>query len=295
MSVANPHIPTSGGREPAVPSLDSRIQAVKAILKSCDLCEIRCGANRLAHEPSPCGLGAETYCFKRYVSFTEEVELVPALRVYLGGCNFRCRFCNTAPDCFRAQLGERVDPVGLASQCQAAVRAGVRTINVLGGEPSLHLHAILEVAAAAPGLPLVLNTNAYMTPKVLDLLAGLIHEYLVDFKFGNDECARRLAGVSRYLEVVTRNLGILRETESFRIRHLLMPGHLDCCFRRVVDWLSENLPGTRFRLLTSYVPGWRAETDRGLGRLNARADVRAAVVYLAGRDLDWSTDDDGHG
>lgn len=145
-------------------SLDSRIQAADTELRSCELCERRCGVNRRAGEPAACRLGADTYCFKRYLSFTEEPELVPALRVYLGGCNFRCRFCNTAPDCYRPRLGERIEPDRLASELRAAIDAGAKTVNLLGGEPSLHVHTILQIATAAPALPLVLNTNAYMTP-----------------------------------------------------------------------------------------------------------------------------------
>lgn len=287
LSAQNPRS-TSGGIDNR--SLDSRIQAADAALTSCELCERRCGVNRRAGAPAPCRLGTETYCSKRYLSFTEEPELVPAVRVYLGGCNLRCRFCNTAPDCYRPRLGERVEPDRLASELRAAVDAGAKTVNLLGGEPSLHVHTILRIAAAGPALPLVLNTNAYMTPEALDLLDGVICVYLVDFKFGNNECARRLAGVSRYWEAVTRNLNLLTGRVSLRIRHLLIPGHLNCCFRPVVDWLSENCPAVPFRLMTSYVPGWRASSDNILGRLNAHDDVRAAAAYVAARELPWSTD-----
>ena len=38
------------------------------------------------------------------------------------------------------------------------------------------------------------------------LLEGLFDTWLVDFKFGNDACGRRLAGVPHYLAAVGANL-----------------------------------------------------------------------------------------
>ena len=118
-----------------------------------------------------------------------------------------------------------------------------------------------------------------------DWLDGVVALYIADFKFGNDECAKRLAGVGRYLEVVTRNLRIAAERTPMIIRHLLMPGHVDCCFRPVVDWTAEHLPGVRFQLHTGYVPCWRASGDAKMGRLTSADEVREAWGYLRTKDL----------
>jgi putative pyruvate formate lyase activating enzyme len=250
-------------------TLLERASAAREMLRSCSLCERRCGVDRTAGERAPCGLGEETWCFKRHVSFAEELELLPSYMVYLGGCNFRCRFCIQAPDCFDPRRGTRVHPAQDALDFADAVRQGARTINLLGGEPSLHLHTILEIAAAAKTpLPLLLNSNMYMSPEVVQLLDGVVALYVADFKFGNDVCAKELAGVDRYVEVVTRNLRLAASKANVIVRHLLMPGHHDCCFRPVAEWMAEFLPGIRFELMKSYVPGWRAAGRHdGLGRL----------------------------
>jgi uncharacterized Fe-S radical SAM superfamily protein PflX len=90
--------------------------------------------------------GETTGCVDPYV---EEIEILPSYMVYFSGCNFRCGFCVQAPECFDADRGARVDPASLATMCNAMVGRGAKTINLLGGEPSLHLHAILDLAAAA--------------------------------------------------------------------------------------------------------------------------------------------------
>jgi putative pyruvate formate lyase activating enzyme len=227
------------------------------------------------------------------VSVTEELEVIPALRVYLAGCNLRCRFCDTAPDCLEPDGGQLVDPTACAEEWRQAVRRGVKSISILGGEPTLHVHSLLEIAAAAPGpLPLVLNTNLYMTLEVLELLDGVVTTYLADYKFGNDACAQTLAGAPHYVDTARRNLRWIAKRTPVIVRHLLMPGHLECCFRPLVDWLATELPGCRFRLYAGFVPCWQA-AEVGLGRLNTRDEAHAAVEHLCTLNLNWKAGRDG--
>lgn len=277
-------------------SLSQRISRAHGMLQDCEMCEWRCGVDRTRGDSAPCRLGKDTYVFNRYMSLTEEPEVRPALRIYWGGCNFRCRFCDTAPACFEATSGQRVDPTVLSIELAAAVKAGSKYISILGGEPTIHLHTLLELAEASPDpLPLAINTNLYMTPEVIDLLDGVVSLYLADFKFGNDACARRLAGVPHYFEAVTRNLLRIDGQTPMIVRHLLMPGHMACCFNPVVDWLSANLPGVRFQLYTGFVPCYRSKEDPTISRLNARSEIRQAVDYLKERNLHWDAGVDGHG
>ena len=241
----------------------------------------------MAGEPAPCGLGAETWCFKRHVSYAEEIELLPSYMVYFGACNFRCRFCVQGPGCFAPAEGSRVDPAEAARDFARVVARGARTINLLGGEPSLHLHTILEIAAECDApLPLVLNTNMYMSPEVIDLLEGVVGLYLADFKFGADGCAASIAGIDRYVQTVQRNLLHASRSTPVLVRHLLMPGHFDCCFKPVVDWVATSLPGAGFSLMTSYVPAWRTVGESGpLGACLTEDDRRRGEAYVQASGL----------
>lgn len=264
--------------------LRRRAAQAKASLGACMLCERRCGVDRLAGERAPCGLDQRTYCFKRHVSYAEELRLLPSYMVYFAGCNFRCRFCVQGPTCFDPLRGVEVEPTAAAQDFAALVDRGARTINLLGGEPSIHLHTILEIAAAADTpLPLVLNSNMYMTPEVLELLDGVVSLYVADFKFGNDQCAARLAGVERYVGVVTRNLLAVAPRAELLVRHLLMPGHVECCLRPVAQWLAANLPNVAMTLMTGYVPAYRAEGDPLIGRCLTEAERLQAEQLV--RDL----------
>jgi putative pyruvate formate lyase activating enzyme len=267
-------------------ALAQRVEAAQAILSQCDMCELRCGANRLAGQVGPCRLGAGTFAYKQYLSLNEESELLPAWRVFLGGCNFRCPYCDEAPEARQTEIGWVLHPRRWAKELSQALARGAKTISLLGGEPSLHVHTILAaVAASADDFPLAFNTNMYMTPKVLDLLDGIVHWYLADLKFGNDACAERLAGVPRYTEVVRRNIARVFPRTGLIIRHVLLPGHGECCFRPIADWVSQNLPQARFQLYPGYVPCGEARSDPTIGRLNTPDEIRFAESYLNGLDL----------
>lgn len=273
---------TSASRRGIKPlSLAERVKAAQELLRCCGICELRCNVDRTSRQYGRCGLGDATFVYKMYPSANEEAELLPSLRVFLGACNFRCSFCDEAPAAFRPDHGKRVAAADLAAELRQAVEQGVKSISLLGGEPTLHLHTILELAAAAERrLPLALNTNMYMTPAVLELLDGVVDWYLADFKFGNDICAERIAAAPNYTAVVQRNLMLAAERATLIVRHVLLPGHMECCFRPVVDWCAKNLPGARFQLYTGYVPCGGAGADATIGRLNTPTEARAAEAYL---------------
>ncbi len=262
------------------------VERAKSALASCEVCELRCGANRLRGEVGPCGLGADSYTYKRHLSLAEEVELLPAYMVYLSGCNMRCRFCIQAPQCFDPCRGELINPRALSQEITDAVKYGAKTITLIGGEPALHPHTILELAAASDRqLPIALKTNLYITPQTLDLLEPVVRIYLVDFKFGRDDCAKRIAGVDRYTHVLTRNLRIVAERGDLFIRHLLMPGHLDCCFKPVAEWVAANLPEAVFELMPGYLPAWRAVADPQMGRTCNIDELEEATSWVCSLGL----------
>jgi putative pyruvate formate lyase activating enzyme len=267
--------------------LAERAVRARSNLAACTLCERRCKVNRLAGETAPCGLAGESRTFKRHMSFGEEIELLPSYLFYFSGCNFRCRFCVQAPTCFAGRSGMLVGAHQAAAEFRRVVDSGARTINLLGGEPSLHLATILDIATASEHpLPLVLNSNMYMTPMVLELLDGVVETIIGDFKFGNDTCAKRLAGVDRYFHIVTRNLRIATKQAPLIVRHLVMPGHLECCLRPVAEWLADNLPDVRLTLMTGYVPPARSNRDAPM-RCLTDDERNRAIRIVEECSLDW--------
>lgn len=75
----------------------------------------------------------------------------------------------------------------------------------------------------------------------MKLLDGVVDIYLSDFKYGNDSCALRLSHVPDYWETVTRNHKLAWESGDMIIRHLVLPNHLECCTKPILEWIHDNL------------------------------------------------------
>jgi len=42
--------------------------------------------------------------------------------------------------------------------------------------------------------------------------------------------------------------------EDMTIRHLIMPEHVECCTRPVLEWIAENIPGVPVNVMDQYHP-----------------------------------------
>ncbi len=236
-----------------------RAHCARAMLADCRLCAHNCGVNRLAGETGLCHAGAEARFFSAQVEVSDELELMPTFSVALSGCDLRCDFCITGKESWNARVGLGFDAAVMAGRAEAALRNGARTVMVLGGEPTIHLPSALEFVSLLPeSAKLIWKTNAHGTAQARELLDGMFDVWLADFKFGNDACAQRLAKVSDYVHVVQENLLWADEHSELIVRHLLMPGHVKCCWRHVAEWLAENLAGVKVNLRSGFWPAWHA-------------------------------------
>jgi putative pyruvate formate lyase activating enzyme len=108
------------------------------------------------------------------------------------------------------------------------------------------------------------------------LLEGMFDIWVADFKFGNDQCARRLAGVNGYLRIVRENLLWANRHTRLLVRHLLMPGHVDCCWKPVAEWLAAHLPDVRVSLRTAFWPAWHSRRHPELRGVLSQGEAERA-------------------
>lgn len=231
----------------------------RAALANCQLCAHHCGVNRLAGETGLCHAGAEARFFSAQTEVADELELIPTFAIALGGCDLRCDFCITGRESWNARSGKTLSVSALANQAVAALENGARTVMILGGEPTIHLPTALKIAAALPNdAKLIWKTNAHGSSQTRELLDGIFDVWLADFKFGNDACAQRLAKISNYTNIIRENLLWADEHSELIVRHLLMPGHVECCWNPIATWLGENLADVKVSLRSAFWPAWHS-------------------------------------
>ena len=111
-----------------------------------------------------------------------------------------------------------------------------------------------------------------------ELLAGFIDLYLLDFKYGNDECAGAISNAPGYWEACTRNHLMAVRYGELVIRVLVLPGHNECCTKPILEWIAENLgQWTRVNLMFQYRPEWRARERRELRRRLTGEEIEGAL------------------
>jgi putative pyruvate formate lyase activating enzyme len=244
-----------------------RLEKARRHYRECGLCEHRCGADRETGQRGPCKAGPQARVYKHRVEYGEEWELVPSHLFYLSGCDLRCAFCVAGANAFDPRRGRLLTAEFLAEAVEKGRREGARTFQWVGGEPTIHLPAILEAMAGCTDLPpVVWKSDFHGTPEAFALLDGVVDCYLADFKFGDDRCALRVAGVENYLGIVTRNLVTAAGQGNLIVRHLLLPGHFDCCFRPIVSWMKRNMADAKFSIRDGYLPSWKSDRHSELTR-----------------------------
>jgi putative pyruvate formate lyase activating enzyme len=244
------------------------------------LCERRCGTNRLAGHRGFCKAGVVPYLHRHRIEYGEEAELIPSHMFYLSGCDLRCAFCIAGLNALDANRGRPLTPELFNSAVAWGQRQGAVNIQWVGGEPTIHLPAILDLMAQCPSLPpVVWKSDFHATAEAMEMLRGAVDVYLADCKFGNDACARRIAAVENYFRTVTRNLLIAAgHGRRLIVRHLLLPGHERCCYEPILAWMQRNLPAVAFSIRDSYLPTWRASQYDELAKPLPRSAAAAAAA-----------------
>jgi putative pyruvate formate lyase activating enzyme len=265
--------------------LGRKVRLADALSSECQLCEHRCRTLREKGRSGKCGV-LESRITAHFPHYGEERPLVPSYTVFFAGCNLRCLYCQNWDISTDPDAGEIIPPFKLARLIEArgltplgaAACQGIRNVNWVGGDPIPHLPYVLRVLRDLDlDVPQVWNSNMYMTEEALNVLEGTMDVFLTDLKYGNNRCAVQLSSAPRYWEVVTRNHCQAARQGEMIIRHLMLPGHMECCTVPILEWIAENLPQVAVNIMDQYRPEHRAKSFPGLDRGIRPAEHRIAL------------------
>jgi putative pyruvate formate lyase activating enzyme len=211
----------------------------------------------------------------------EEAELVPSGTIFTLGCTMRCLHCQNWTISQHYEAGEVYSVEKLAKVVEMLKGRGCRNANLVGGEPTPWLKHWLEVFThVRVNIPVVWNSNSYYSEEAARILAGFADIYLLDFKYGNNDCAIRISSAPRYVEVCQRNHLYAKRYGELIIRVLLLPNHIECCAKPILNWIAENLGSdTRVNIMDQYRPEWRAFEVPELRRRLTAKEYQTAVDY----------------
>jgi putative pyruvate formate lyase activating enzyme len=275
--------------------LHERAREAMERLRGCRLCPRDCKVNRLEGEQGVCKMGRKATVSSFGPHYGEESPLVGSHgsgTVFFSSCNLLCTFCQNY-DISHLREGAEVEPGKLAAVMLHLARGGCHNINFV--TPSHVVPQILEalIPAVEAGLdvPLVYNTGGYDSAETLKLLDGVFDIYMPDFKFWDNEWAKRLCHAGDYRE---RAMEALREmhrqvgdleindsgvaTRGLLVRHLVMPGVVAGTEGVMRFLASEISRHTYVNVMDQYRPCWKAEKDAAINRRITRGEYEQALA-----------------
>ena len=264
---------------PELSFLDLKTEIANRILQNCHFCSRRCGSNRLNGELGYCRCGTQITVSTIFPHTGEEPELVPSGTIFTSGCTLRCLHCQNWSISQWFEKGETCSPTQLAEAVTQLRKGGCRNVNLVGGDPTSWLPQWLETFRHVDvNVPVVWNSNSYYSPETAKLLAGFADVYLLDFKYGPEGCAEKISDAPDYWMACTRNHLDAKKYGALIIRVLVLPGHLECCTKPVLRWISENLGDwVRVNLMFQYRPEWRSQQVPELRRSLTGKERRRAI------------------
>lgn len=259
--------------------LDLKIEIARRILRNCHFCTRRCGVNRFKNELGYCRCGTEITVSSIFEHVGEEPELVPSGTVFTMGCTMRCKHCQNWTISQWIEKGEVYSLERLAKEVERLRMNGCRNANLVGGEPTPWLEPWLETFKYVnTNIPVVWNSNSYYSPETAQLLAGFADVYLSDFKYGPGECSERISDAPNYWEACTRSHLEAKKYGELIIRILVLPNHLECCTKPIINWIAKNLgTETRVNVMFQFRPEWRAYEIPELRRRLTRDEMERAI------------------
>jgi len=255
--------------------LENLMEKAKNLATKCSLCERRCGINRFAEEKGECRAPNYLLISSEFLHWGEEPFLIPSHTIFFMGCNFHCCYCQNWSISQWFEKGTRVSAEKLANIIKIRKLQGAKNVNFVGGDPTPYLPWILEVLVELKKLnvntPIVWNSNFYMSSESMAILNEIIDFWLPDFKYGNNECAEKYSKVKNYFDIITRNLKAADlKCADMCIRHLVLPGHVECCSFPILEWIAKNL-GKKvvINIMDQYRPEYKV-LEGGYPELNRR-------------------------
>ncbi|MEM4641113.1 MAG: radical SAM protein [Candidatus Pacearchaeota archaeon] len=259
--------------------LAKKIEQAYKLLESCELCERKCRVNRIASQEGFCRLQNKMLISSYFDHYGEEPFFVPSFTIFFWSCNFSCQYCQNWTISHRYEKPREMRPEKLAKIIDE--HNYCKNINFVGGEPTPQLPFILKTLSyVESNLPVIWNSNFYMSKISMNLLKGIVDVYLSDFKYGNDNCALELSKVENYTSVVKRNHLLAARDAEIVIRHLVLPGHLECCTKPILEWIAKNLKNKAIvNIMDQYRPEFLAYKFKDINRFLTAQEFDEAIDY----------------
>lgn len=244
------------------------------MLRECRLCPRECGSDRSGGKTGFCGCTEQPSVASICMHKGEEPVLCGTkgiCNVFFSHCNLQCVYCQNIDISDNRSTRSRYNDLGSIVARIAEILP--QTENVLGFvSPSHQAHWIPEILEGLKNLgfspTVVYNTNAYDSVETLRLLEPYIDIYLPDFKYSDNDLAKRYSQAGDYFGVASKAIAEMYRQKGSTlmtdenevavsgliIRHLVLPGCVENS-TNALSWIAENVSvNVHLSLMAQYYP-----------------------------------------
>ncbi len=272
-------------------------------LEKCKLCPRQCNANRLNGETGFCGADGKLKIARAALHFWEE----PCISgekgsgtIFFSGCTLGCVFCQNY-DISNKSFGKEISISRLAEIFLELQEKSALNINLV--TPTHYVYHIIEAIKLARlnglSLPIVYNTSGYENVETIKLLDGYVDVYLPDFKYMNDDYAKKYSKATNYAETAKHALkemvnqvgecvfdedGIIQK--GVIVRHLMLPTLLDDS-KAVIEYIYKTYGDSVFlSIMNQYTPFGNFDNFPHLKQKLTQKEYDNAVDYAISLGLE---------
>ena len=227
---------------------ESRLNFLFEAYKSCNICPRNCYADRLHGKIGVCRSDAGFNISSICVHHGEEPVISGAngiCNIFFSRCNLSCIYCqNYQISCNRGEVNEtRMQLHEIVDSIIKNLKQGCHAVGFVSPSHYIpHVKAIIETLRLQGYNPVfVYNTNGYDKVEEIRSLESYIDIYLPDYKYSDNNLARKFSKVSDYQHVayaaikeMYRQKGstlVMNENGNAEsgliIRHLVLPGNTE--------------------------------------------------------------------
>ncbi len=275
------------------------ILAPLAKLSDCSICPRECHVDRNTPKLGFCQSGVGFSISSIFPHRGEEPVLSGPrgiCNIFFNRCNLQCVYCQNYEISRNRETPEQ-EITGI-SEILARIESVLdRGINLVGFVSPSHFIPQMKVIINAlnllrPGLRFVFNNGGYDKPEIIRDLEGSIAVYLPDFKYMDEDLARRYSQAPRYPQIAAACLNeMFRQKGSnlwldddgiaqsgLIIRHLVLPGAVENS-KRVLRFIAEEFsPAVHVSLMSQYWPTPAVRGHLQLGRHVTREEYEDVVA-----------------
>lgn len=268
------------------------------MVERCNVCPFKCNVTRTSDNLGVCKIGNKIKISKISTHMWEEPCISGTKgsgTIFFTGCNLRCLFCQNYKISRKEAVGEEITEEDLANVFLTKQEEGVHNINLVSPTPYVNYIRNAIIIAKQKGLkiPVIYNTNGYERVETIKSLEGLIDVYLPDFKYGNDDIAKKYSATINYtqnaisaIKEMYRQVGNARFDKhgiiqkGLIIRHLVLPNNIDNT-KSVLKLIATNMDKEVYvSLMGQYIPKDEALKCEELNRRITEKEYDEAIDYF---------------